>query len=150
LSKTLSTRFFNPSSLSPLPYLAAMIPTEVSELIRTNKFVLIGLDAMCGARLRELQTSHDSISLQNTFKQHLWASHWTTCSYIEPCCIVSGGHHMIYTAKQIVRPQLIIWCKWVKMDLREIGWDDVGWIDVAQDRDQCRGLVNMVLNLRVS
>jgi hypothetical protein len=35
------------------------------------------------------------------------------------------------------------------MDLREIGWDDVEWIDMAQDRDQWRGLVKMVLNLRV-
>jgi hypothetical protein len=28
------------------------------------------------------------------------------------------------------------------MDLREIGWDDVDWIDLAQDRDQWRALVN--------
>jgi hypothetical protein len=32
---------------------------------------------------------------------------------------------------------------------REIGWDSVDWIDMAQDRDQWRALVNMVLNLRV-
>jgi hypothetical protein len=37
----------------------------------------------------------------------------------------------------------------IKMDLREIGWDDVDWIDMAQDRDQWRALVNTVLNLRV-
>jgi hypothetical protein len=36
-----------------------------------------------------------------------------------------------------------------KMDLREIGWDGVDWIDMAQVRDQWRVLVNMVLNLRV-
>jgi hypothetical protein len=30
-------------------------------------------------------------------------------------------------------------CRWVgniKMDLREIGWDGVDWIDLAQDRDE--------------
>jgi hypothetical protein len=40
----------------------------------------------------------------------------------------------------------------IKMDLvREtrIGWDGVDWIDMAQDRDQWRALVNSVLNLRV-
>jgi hypothetical protein len=37
----------------------------------------------------------------------------------------------------------------IKMDLREIGWDGVNWIDMAQDRDQWRALVNTVLNLRV-
>jgi hypothetical protein len=35
------------------------------------------------------------------------------------------------------------------MDLREIGWDSVEWIQLAQDRDQWQGLVNMVVNLRV-
>jgi hypothetical protein len=35
------------------------------------------------------------------------------------------------------------------MDLGEIGWDGVDWIDVAQDRNQCRSLVNTVMNLRV-
>jgi hypothetical protein len=33
----------------------------------------------------------------------------------------------------------------IKIDLREIGWDGVEWID----GDQWRALVNMVINLRV-
>jgi hypothetical protein len=37
----------------------------------------------------------------------------------------------------------------VKIDLRETGWDGIDWIDVAQDRDQWRALVNTVMNLRV-
>jgi hypothetical protein len=37
----------------------------------------------------------------------------------------------------------------IKMDLREIGLDDMDWIDVAQDRDQWRAPVNTVMNLRV-
>jgi hypothetical protein len=36
-----------------------------------------------------------------------------------------------------------------KMDLREIEWDDMHWIDLAQDRDQWRALVNTVMNLRL-
>jgi hypothetical protein len=35
-----------------------------------------------------------------------------------------------------------------KMDLREIGWCSMDWIDLAQDRDQWRALVNTVMNLR--
>jgi hypothetical protein len=37
----------------------------------------------------------------------------------------------------------------IKMDLRETGWDDLDWIDLAQDRDLWRALVNTVMNLRV-
>jgi hypothetical protein len=35
------------------------------------------------------------------------------------------------------------------MDLREIGWGSVEWIQLAQDRDRWRSLVNIVINLRV-
>jgi hypothetical protein len=35
------------------------------------------------------------------------------------------------------------------MDLREIGWDDMDWIDLAQDRGQRRALVNTVKNFLV-
>jgi hypothetical protein len=35
------------------------------------------------------------------------------------------------------------------MDLREIGCGCMDWIDLAQDRDQGRALVNTVMNLRV-
>jgi hypothetical protein len=41
------------------------------------------------------------------------------------------------------------WVDNIKMDLKEIGWDGRDWIELAQDRDQWRALVNTVLNLRV-
>jgi hypothetical protein len=41
------------------------------------------------------------------------------------------------------------WVNSIKMDLRKIGCDGMDWIDLAQDRDQCRALVNTVMNLRV-
>jgi hypothetical protein len=37
----------------------------------------------------------------------------------------------------------------IKIDLIEIEWDGMGLIDLAQDRDQWRALVNTVMNLRV-
>jgi hypothetical protein len=37
----------------------------------------------------------------------------------------------------------------IKIDLRETGWDGMDWLDLPQDRDQWRALVNTVMNLRV-
>jgi hypothetical protein len=37
----------------------------------------------------------------------------------------------------------------INMDLREIGWGGVSWIDLAQDMDQWRALMSTVMNLRV-
>jgi hypothetical protein len=43
-------------------------------------------------------------------------------------------------------------CKWednIKMDLQEVAFGGMDWIDVAQDRDRWRALVNVIMNLRV-
>jgi hypothetical protein len=37
----------------------------------------------------------------------------------------------------------------IGLDLREIGWDGVDWVDLARDRDRWRDLVSAVMNLRV-
>jgi hypothetical protein len=37
----------------------------------------------------------------------------------------------------------------IKIDLREIGWDGMDWINLAQDRDKWRAFVNTVMNLWV-
>jgi hypothetical protein len=37
----------------------------------------------------------------------------------------------------------------IKTYLREIKWGVMDWIDLAQDRDEWRALVNTVMNLRV-
>jgi hypothetical protein len=37
----------------------------------------------------------------------------------------------------------------IKMDLEDVGWDDVAWIDIAQDKDRWRALVSAVMNLLV-
>ena len=44
---------------------------------------------------------------------------------------------------------ILRWDDNIKMDLREVGCGSMDWIDLAQDRDRWRALVNVVMNLRV-
>jgi hypothetical protein len=69
-----------------------------------------------------------------------------------------GAKRNAYTRKLLVgqsegkrplgRPRLR-WLENIRMYLEEVGYGDVGWIGLAQDRNRWRALVNSVLNLRV-
>jgi hypothetical protein len=41
------------------------------------------------------------------------------------------------------------WKDNIKIDLREIGWGGMDWIDLAQDRGRWRPVVNTVMHLRL-
>jgi hypothetical protein len=41
------------------------------------------------------------------------------------------------------------WEDGIRIDLREIGWGSVDWIQLAQDMDRWRALVQTVINLQV-
>jgi hypothetical protein len=41
------------------------------------------------------------------------------------------------------------WVDNIKMDFQEVRWLGMDWIDLAQDRDRCRAVVDAVMNLRV-
>jgi hypothetical protein len=63
---------------------------------------------------------------------------------------VFTGHAPYNAIKtDITSLHLYRWVDNIKMDLKEIGWDIMDWIELAQDRDQWSALVNAVMNLRV-
>jgi hypothetical protein len=41
------------------------------------------------------------------------------------------------------------WNDTIKMDLQEMGCGSMDWIDVAQERDRWRALVNVIMNIQV-
>jgi hypothetical protein len=41
------------------------------------------------------------------------------------------------------------WENSIRMDLREIGWEDIKWVQLTQDRGHWRAVVSVVKNLRV-
>jgi hypothetical protein len=66
----------------------------------------------------------------------------TTCSYY---CILL---HILYIASfqrfPVLLLLLLLLCEDnIRMDLMKIGWEVVDWINLAQDRDQCRPLMNL-------
>ena len=71
-------------------------------------------------------------------------------------CSTYGGRRCLYRAlvgklkrkRPLERPR----CRWednVKMDVQEVGYGGIHWIDLAQDRDRWLALVIAVINLRV-
>jgi hypothetical protein len=60
--------------------------------------------------------------------------------------LVIGGKA---TGKGTARKKRRRWANDIRMELGEVGWGDVDWIGLAQDRNRWRALVNSVLNLRV-
>jgi hypothetical protein len=66
--------------------------------------------------------------------------------------------HNLYSSPSVIRmikskrmrwARHVAWMNNIKTVLRETGWDGMDWIDLAQDRDQWRALVNTVTNVRV-
>jgi hypothetical protein len=63
-----------------------------------------------------------------------------------------GAYRALVGKPEGRRPRGRPMCRWednIKMDLREVGWAGMEWINLAQDRDRWWALVNEVMNLRV-
>jgi hypothetical protein len=58
------------------------------------------------------------------------------------------GAYRILVGRPLGRPRHR-WEDNIKMDLQEVGWGGMDWIDMAQDRERWRALVSVVMNLRI-
>jgi hypothetical protein len=74
-----------------------------------------------------------------------WAGHVARMGEKNACRILVGKPE---GKRPLERPRRR-WEDNIRMDLREIGWRGMDWIDLAQDRDQWRAFVSTVMNLRV-
>jgi hypothetical protein len=96
----------------------------------------------------ELHGLYSSPSIDRVIKARRmgWAGH------VERMGEVRGTYNILVGRPEERRPLGRPRRRWednIKMDLREIGFGDVGLIHLAQDRDKWRALVNTVMNLRV-
>jgi DNA-binding PadR family transcriptional regulator len=61
-----------------------------------------------------------------------------------------NAYRILPEGKRLLERPRLRWEDNIKMDLRDIGWDGMDWIDLTQDRDQWRALANTVMNIRIS
>jgi hypothetical protein len=97
---------------------------------------------------RKLHGLYSSPSIVRVIKARRmrWAGHVARMGEVR------GAYNILVGRPEGRRPLGIPRRRWednIKMDLREIGFGDVDWIDWAQDRNRWRALVNTVMNLRV-
>jgi hypothetical protein len=79
-------------------------------------------------------------------KRMRWAGHVARMGEKRNACRILVGNPE--GKRPLGRPRRR-WVDNIKIDLREIEWDGMVWIDLAWDRDQWRALVRAVMNLRV-
>jgi hypothetical protein len=94
---------------------------------------------------------HNLCSIQNIFRmiksrRIRLAGHVTRMGEKRNTCRILVGQP---EGERPVGRQGRMWVDNIKMDLRDIGWSGGDWIDLHQDRDQCRALANTTIILRV-
>jgi hypothetical protein len=108
-------------------------------------------DEIIGWRKLHIEELHNLYSLPNIIRMMKsrrirWVRHVARMGEKSNACKVLGGE------PEGKRPLGIPISRRednIKMDLREIEWGSMDWIDLAQDRDNWRALVNTVMNLQV-
>jgi hypothetical protein len=75
-----------------------------------------------------------------------WAGHVAYVGEKRNACRVLVGK--LQRKRPLGRPSSI-WDDNIKIDVQEVGWEDVEWSSLAQDRDKWQAVLNTVMNLRV-
>jgi hypothetical protein len=94
--------------------------------------------------LHGLFSSHSIVRVIKARRMR-WAGHVALMGVVRGAYILVGRPER---RRPLGRPRRR-WENNIKMDLREIGFRDVDWIHLDQDRERWRALVNTVMNLRV-
>jgi hypothetical protein len=107
--------------------------------------IIITINAIIDEELRGLYSSPSIVRVIKARRMR-WAGHVARMGEVR------GAYNILVGRPEGRRPLGRPRRRWednIEMDLREIGFVDVDWIDLAQDRDRWRAVVNTVMNLWV-
>jgi hypothetical protein len=113
--------------------------------VNSTKFTYTKWRKLHNEELHNLYSSPNIIRMIKSRRMR-WAGHVTRMGEKRNACRILVGKPE--GRRPLGRPKRG-WEDNIKIDLRKIGWDGTDWIDLAQNRDQWRALVNTVMNLRV-
>jgi hypothetical protein len=96
--------------------------------------------------LQELNDLYSSPNFIRVIKSRRmrWAGHVASMGEGRGACRILVGRPE--GSRPLGRPRRR-WEDNIKMDLQEVGWGDMDWIDMAQDRDRWQALLSAVMNL---
>jgi hypothetical protein len=95
--------------------------------------------------LSDLYSSPNTVRMIKSRRMR-WAGH------VAPMGECTGVYRVLVGKPEGKRPMGRPRCRWknnIKMNLQEVGCGSIDWIELAQDREKWRELVNAVMNLRV-
>jgi hypothetical protein len=120
---------------------------EVSNILdgHLEIYLIIKAKQLHNEELHNLYSSPNIIIMMKS-RRTGWAGHVARMGEKRNLCRILVGKPA--GKRPLGRPRRR-WVDHIKMDLTELGWGGVGWIDLAQDTDRWRALVNTVMTLRV-
>jgi hypothetical protein len=113
-----------------------------------NKYFYKSICSLSKLHNEELHSLYSSPSIirMTTSRRRRWTGHVVRMGQKKKACRIFVGKP---EGKRPLGRARGRWVDNIKMDFREIGWDGMDWIDMAQERDPWRALVNTVMKLRV-
>jgi hypothetical protein len=155
LSKNLKIRIYKTIILPLVLYGCETWSLTLREEYRLRVFENRVLRKIFGPKGDDLTGNWRKLHNEELRDSYNWNNQVEEDEMSDSCSKNGGDEELVYVIGGKIRGKRPLgrprrWCvDNIRLDLEEVGWGDVDWIGLAQDRNRWRALVNSVLKLRV-